>query len=275
MIDAHQHFWDRRRTDFDHSWQDEFPALKRNFLPEDLAPLLQEAGVEKSVLVQTQHDLEENRWALELAEQHDFLAGVVGWIDLASRDCESQLLEFQHHPKFVGIRHLTQSEPDDFLLRTDVLQGLKILEQYDVPFDLLLLPRHLKHVPEIAEQVPNLRMVINHLAKPDIKNHRLDNWLEYFKAASKCPNVYCKLSGMITEADWQQWTVGDLNPYVHVALEQFGADRCMFGSDWPVCLLAGSYDRVLDTLQKAVGPKLSEMQIGKVFSDTAKSFYGL
>ncbi len=275
LIDSHQHFWDLRRSDFDHSWQDDLPTLKRSFLPEDLGPILKKAGVRKSVFVQTQHNVEENRWALELAEQHDFVAGVVGWIDLASPDCEAELLQFLHHPKFVGIRHLTQDEPDDdFLLRPDVMQGLHVLEKHEIPFDLLLSVRHLRHVPRLARELPNLRMVIDHLAKPEIKHCRLQPWTNELKAASQCENIYCKLSGLITEAHWQQWTVGDLKPYVQVALDFFGPDRCMFGSDWPVCLLAGSYEQVIGALNEAIGP-LSATERRKVFGETAANYYRL
>jgi len=275
LIDSHQHFWDRRRSDFDHSWQDDLPTLKRSFLPEDLGPILNKAGVRKSVFVQTQHNVEENRWALELAEQHDFVAGVVGWVDLASLDCEAELLQFLHHPKFVGIRHLTQDEPDDdFLLRPDVMQGLHVLEKHEIPFDLLLGVRHLRHVPRLAREFPNLRMVIDHLAKPEIKHCRLQPWTNELKAASQCENIYCKLSGLITEAHWQQWTVGDLKPYVQVALDSFGPDRCMFGSDWPVCLLAGSYEQVIGALNEAIGP-LSATERRKVFGETAANYYRL
>jgi L-fuconolactonase len=278
MIDAHHHLW---RLDqpapFNYAWLDapQNAAIRRDFLPEHLAPHLQAAGVERSILVQTQHNLAENRWALALAERHDFVAGVVGWVDLASDACEAELLEFKDHPKFVGVRHVVQDEPDDdFIVRPDVLRGLKVLEKHGVPFDLLFYVKHLHHVPNLVRQLPELPMVIDHLSKPHIKDKRLDDWLPHFQAAAKFPTVYCKLSGMVTEADWQHWTADDLKPYVQTALELFGPERLMFGSDWPVCELAGSYERVLAALNEALGP-ISPAERQAIFGTTAQRFYRL
>jgi len=275
-IDAHQHYWQLNKP-FDYGWLD-LPGnapIRRDFLPGDLEPLIRAAGVDRAVFVQTQHDPEETRWVLGLAEEFDFIAGVVGWVDLAGADCERQLLEFKDHPKFVGVRHVTQDEPDDdFIVRVDVLRGLKVLETHGVPFDLLFYPRHLRHVPTLARFLPDLPMVIDHLAKPPIKDHRLDDWLPDFRAAAACPNVSCKLSGMITEADWQRWTFADLKPYVRAALDLFGPDRLMFGSDWPVCELAGTYSQVVDALNDALGP-ISESDRAAIFGGTAARFYGL
>ena len=275
VVDAHQHFWDRGISEFDHSWQDNLEPICRSFLPEDLAPCLQQAGVDRSIFVQTQHNVEENRWVLRLAEENDFIAGVVGWVDLASEQCEEQLLEFKDHPKFVGVRHVVQDEPDDdFLIRDDKIRGLQVLEKHGVPDDLLFYVKHLKHAKLLGERLPGLKMVVDHLAKPEIKDGRLDNWVEDFRAAAACPNIYCKLSGMITEAHRQEWTADDLRPYVQEALEHFGPERCMFGSDWPVCLLAGSYQQVVDSLNTALGP-ISDEDRDQVFGKTAIEFYGL
>ena len=256
VIDAHQHFWQRSQP-FDYRWLDT-PALapiRRDYWPEDLAPHLKNAGVDRSIFVQTQHNLAENRWALELTERHPFLAGVVGWVDLASPDCEAQVEEFRNHPRFVGVRHVTQDEPDDdFIVGDEVLRGLKVLERYRVPFDLLFYVKHLRHVPRLASTLPDLPMVIDHLAKPRIKDHVLDDWEPDFRAAGTFPNVFCKVSGLVTEADWRNWTVDDLKPYVQTALEVFGPDRLMFGSDWPVCELAGSYEQVYSAAVEAFGP---------------------
>src|SRR5438309_355296 len=180
-IDAHQHFWQLSQP-FNYRWL-EAPALapiRRDAVPEHLEPLLRPLPVRRTVFVQTQHDLEENRWALGLAERHDFIAGVVGWVDLASPDCERQLLEFKRHPKFVGVRHVTQDEPDDnFIVREDVLRGLRVLEKHGVPFDLLFYVKHLRHAATLARQLPGLSMVIDHLAKPHIKDRRTDDWLPH------------------------------------------------------------------------------------------------
>jgi L-fuconolactonase len=275
-IDAHQHFWQLSQP-FDYRWLDA-PALapiKRDFLPEHLLPHLQATGIERSIFVQTQHNLAENRWALSLAEQHHFITGVVGWVDLASPQCEAQLLEFKEFPKFVGVRHVTQDEPDDdFIVRQDVLRGLRVLEKHGVPFDLLFYVKHLRHAATLAAMLPNLPLVIDHLAKPEIKLGRLDNWLPPLAAAAKFPNIYCKLSGLATEADWQNWKAADFVPYVRSAIDLFGTHRCMYGSDWPVCELAGSYERIHAALVEALGP-LSESERSAIFGGTAARFYGV
>jgi len=275
VIDAHQHFWQRGK--FKDAWLDEpqHKPISGSYLPEHLAPLLRQCGIDGSVFVQTQHDLGENRWALDLAKKHPFILGVVGWVDLASADCEKQLLEFKAEPKFVGIRHITQGEPDDdFIVRDDVVRGLKVLEKHRVPFDLLFYVKHLKHAATLARKLPDLPMVIDHLAKPRIKDHQTDGWIDHLKAAAKFPNVYCKLSGMVTEADWKGWTPKDLTPYVQAALQAFGPDRCMYGSDWPVCLLAAPYPSVVAALREALGP-ISDAERAKIFGGTAEKFYGL
>jgi L-fuconolactonase len=276
IIDAHHHFWQFSRR-FDYRWLDapDKAAIRRDYLPNDLRPQLAAAGVDRTVLVQTQHDLEENRWALDLAERTDFIAGVVGWVDLASPECEAQLDEFLEHPKLVGMRHITQDEPDDdFIVRPDVVRGLKVLERRGVPFDLLFYVKHLRHAATLARALPDLPMVIDHLAKPRIKDHATDDWLPHLRAAAGFPNVYCKLSGMVTEADWRNWTPADLKPYVRAALDLFGPERCMFGSDWPVCELAGTYQQVRDALAEALGP-LSDGESAAIWGGTARRFYRL
>ena len=274
-IDAHHHLWQLSQP-FDYQWLDA-PALssiRRDFLPGDLEPLLVEAGVDRTVVVQTQHDTRENHWALSLAEKNAFIAGIVGWVDLASKDCERQLLEVKNHPKFVGIRHVTQDEADDdFILRDDVLSGLGVLEKHGVPFDLLFYVKHLRHAVTVAERFPGLRLVIDHLAKPRVKDHAIDDWLPQLRAAAH-ENVFCKLSGMVTEADWNGWSSRDMKPYVQHALDAFGSDRLMYGSDWPVCLLAASYVDVKEALNDALGP-ISASEHAAIFGGTAARFYGL
>jgi L-fuconolactonase len=275
-IDSHQHFWQLSQP-FDYRWLDA-PALapiRRDYLPEHLAEEIRQTPIRKTIFVQTQHDLRENRWALDLAERHDLIAGVVGWVDLASERCEEQLLAFWNHPKFVGVRHVTQDEPDeDFIVRPDVLRGLAVLEKQGVPFDLLFHVKHLRHVPALARQLPELTLVLDHLGKPRIKEHGRKDWLAPFRAAAAYPNVHCKLSGLITEADWMHWSVADLKPYVQTALEAFGPERCLFGSDWPVCELAGDYGRVYEALSEALGP-ISASERQAVFGATAARLYGL
>lgn len=274
VIDAHHHLWQRSQP-FDYRWLDA-PALApicRDFLPEDLIPLIHEAGIQRTIVVQTQHDTRENLWALALADQHAFIAGVVGWVDLTSPDCERQLLEVKDHPKFVGVRHVIQDEPDeDFIIREDVSRGIQVLQKYNVPFDLLFYVNHLRHAVALAKAFPELPMVIDHLAKPRIKDHSIDDWLPQFRAAAMHPNVYCKLSGMVTEADWENWTSSDLRPYVQHALDAFGPERLMFGSDWPVCNLAASYLEVKEALVDALGP-ISPSDHASIFGGTAARFY--
>jgi L-fuconolactonase len=275
-IDVHHHLW-KLDLPFQYGWLDA-PALgkiRRDFLPEDLEPLIRAEGIDRTIFVQTQHDVEENRWVLGLAERHPFLAGVVGWVDLASADCERQVEEFRQFPKFVGVRHVVQDEPDDdFLIREEFLRGLKVLEKNGVPFDLLLYVKHLRHVPTLARALPELPMVIDHLAKPRIKDHATDDWLPGFREAAAFPNVSCKLSGMVTEADWENWTADDLRPYVQSALDLFGPDRLMFGSDWPVCELAATYAEVHEAAVATLGP-ISSSERRAIFGGTAARFYGI
>jgi len=279
-IDAHQHFW-QRSLPFDYGWHEapEMEPLRTDFLPAHLKPLLDDAGVRGSICVQTQHRLDENRWALALADRHDWLLGVVGWIDLASPACGEQLQEFAARPKFVGVRHVVQDEPDDdFVVRPEFVRGLRLLEQRGLPFDLLFYPRHLRHAATLARALPDLPLVIDHLAKPRIKQGPpragTDGWLEALQAAAACDNVYCKLSGMITEADWRAWRPADLRPYLDVALEAFGPARCMCGSDWPVCLLAGSYRQAWEALCEGLA-SLTAAERADVLGGTAARCYRL
>ena len=277
VIDAHQHFWDRSQGEFDYAWQ-QVPGLEkicRDFLPDDLRPQLMQTCVDRTILVQTQHNLSENRWALALAKSHDFIAGIVGWVDLTSPHCQQQLQESLQDPAFVGVRHVVQDEPDeDFIIRPDVLRGLSVLEQHGMPFDLLFYARHLRHTPTVAGHCPELPLVIDHLSKPAIKTGELKIWRAELRAAAGCENVYCKLSGLVTEADWDRWSIVDLRPYFETALECFGPERLMFGSDWPVCQLAASYDEVLTVTRKLIG-ELSPHEQSQIMGGTASRFYRL
>lgn len=275
VLDAHHHFWQLGRFPYEWLNAPQLAPIRRDFLPDDLAPHLAATGVDRTIFVQTQHNVEETQWVLSLADQYDWLAGVVGWVDLTSPDCERQLVALKSHPKFVGVRHVTHDEPDDdFIVREDVLQGLRVLERHDVPFDLLFLPRHLRHVPAIFAAAPKLRLVIDHLAKPPIKAGERAGWIDDFRAAARFPNVYCKLSGMVTEADWQRWKPADLRPYVETALECFGPERCMYGSDWPVCEVAATYEQVHGALVEVLGP-LSPTERDAIFGATGAAFYRL
>jgi L-fuconolactonase len=273
-IDAHQHFWDVKR--FQYPWMPKGASpLRRDFLPSDLAPILKRNRFEGSVLVHANVVLEETSWLLELASQHDFIRGVVGWVDLTDPRVGATLDELQRHPKFKGVRHLVHDEPDvGWLMRDDVLRGLGELARRGIPYDLLLRPPHLQHVPRLAERVPELRMVIDHIAKPLIAAQRMDGWAEDMEAAAKIPQVFCKLSGMITEADPGGWKSDHLRPYVQHVLSLFGPDRLMFGSDWPVCTLAGTWKEVLAAFTQAIGPQPAEAR-EKLLGGTATRFYAL
>jgi L-fuconolactonase len=267
MIDAHQHFWQLRR--FDYPWMSkDLGVLYRDYLPSDLAPILHQHHITQTILVQASNSVEESHWLLELADANDFIAGVVGWIDLTNP-------EIPTHPKFKGVRHLVESEPnDDWLIQPAVLSGLQKLSPHGLSYDLLVHTRHLKHVPVVAETCPNLALVIDHLAKPPIARNEIKEWSDAFNPLARYPKVHCKLSGLVTEANWDSWRVDDLRPYVDSALESFGVDRMMFGSDYPVCLLAASYDRVLDAFHEIL-KDLSDTDREKIFANNAAKFYRL
>jgi L-fuconolactonase len=274
VIDAHQHFWDVRL--FHYPWMTG-PAepLRRNFLPSDLKPILDEVGVTRTVVVQATHSLEESRWLLKLARASEFVAGAVVWVDLTSPNLGTDLDELQAYGRFCGVRHLVHDEPDEaWILREDVLAGLRELERRDIAYDLLLRPPHLKYVPRLQERCPRLRMVLDHIGKPPIAEKAMDGWARDLETAARLPNVWCKASGMITEADWRHWTVNDLKPYVDHVVRHFGYDRLMFGSDWPVCTLAGSYQQVVSALGRTLGA-VSTADAAKVWGENARAFYRL
>jgi len=267
MIDAHQHFW--QLGHFDYPWMSkDLGVLYRDYLPADLELILHQHHIEKTILVQASNSVEESRWLLELADSHDFIAGVIGWVDLTNP-------EIPAHPKFKGVRHLVESEPDDdWLILPAVLSGLRKLSSRGLSYDLLVHTRHLKHVPVVAETCPDLKLVIDHLAKPPIARNEIKEWSDAFKPLARYSNIHCKLSGLVTEANWHTWRIEDLRPYVDCALESFGVDRMMFGSDYPVCLLAASYDRVLDAFQEILND-LSDADREKIFAGNAAKFYRL
>ncbi|MCZ6795508.1 MAG: amidohydrolase family protein [Planctomycetota bacterium] len=275
-IDSHHHFWNIER--FEYPWlQPKLGVLYRNYLPDDLRPHLERSGVQKTIVVQAQPKtaLEETCWLLELADKEDFIAGVVGWMDLTESHVDQFLDMFASRPNLVGIRQLADADADaDWQLRDDTLHGLEAVARHDLTYDLLLRPPQIMQVPVIAQRVPELKMVIDHVAKPPIKRGRQEEWLEGMKAAAALPNVYCKLSGLITEADWKHWKPEDLKPYVEKVVELFGFDRLMFGSDWPICLLAGSYERTHEALVEALDA-FSDSERAKVFGETAMEFYGV
>ena len=273
-IDAHQHFWDISRLNY--PWMPSEPSpLRRNYLPSELKPILESHGFDGSIAVQAHHSLEEAHWLIDLARQNDFIKGVVAWVDLTDARVGSTLEQLQREPRFKGVRHLVHDESDPrWLLRPDVLRGLSELERRNLPYDLLLRPVHLPMVPLLAEKLPALRMVIDHIAKPSIATGEFDNWARMMEEVFPITTVCCKLSGMITEAAWNSWQAADLRPYVAFVLNGFGPRRLMFGSDWPVCLLAGTWKEVFAACTQAMGPQPMEVR-EHVLGATATEFYRL
>jgi len=274
QIDAHQHFWLYNALEY--AWIDNSMAtLRRNFLPNDLAVELKSAGFDGSIAVQARQSLEETRWLLELAGKSASIVGVVGWIDLQAPDVRSQLKPLVHNPKLVGVRHIVQSEPDEgFLLRPDFLRGISILEEFDLAYDLLIYTQHLPVAIEFVQKFPRQRFVVDHLAKPPIKSAKLDSWAQGFRDLAKFPNVHCKVSGLVTEADWQGWTPDQIRPCLDAAFESFGPERLMIGSDWPVCLVAASYTTVIQLARDYIAAR-SPQSLSAVLGGNAARFYGL
>jgi len=274
IIDSHQHFWDLSR--FDYSWMSPgLEVLRRNYLPQDLQPILLAEGVQQTVLVQAHQSIAEAHWLLKLAADTEFIAGVVGWVDLTSPNVGQDLDGLQSYPKFKGVRHLVHDEPDDaWMLRPEVLQGFRELEIRGIPYDFLVRPQHLKYIPQVRDHCPRLRLVIDHIAKPLIAEGRTEGWDREIEIVAKLPNIWCKLSGMSTEAQWDAWTVHDLTPYIEHIVGCFGYGRVMFGSDWPVCNLAGGYKRAKDALAASLGG-LSPEDSASLWGLSARQFYVL
>jgi L-fuconolactonase len=254
-VDAHQHFW--RYDAAEYGWiDDSMAALRRDFLPHELEREIARIGIDACVAIQARQTLDETRWLLSLADAHPFIWGVVGWVDLQSPDVDRELERLGRHPKLVGIRHIAQSEPDDrFLLHPAFLQGLSQLEQFGLAYDILIYSRHLPVAAELAARLPRQRFVLDHLAKPDVRGRDRLAWERDLRALAGQPNVWAKLSGLATEADWTAWTPADLNPYLDIAFDCFGADRLMIGSDWPVCTVAGDYQRTMTVVMDYVAAR--------------------
>ena len=273
-IDSHQHFW--RYDPARHGWIDEsMGLLKRDFLPKDLASELDANGIDASIAVQADQSEEETLFLLDLAEPGRRIVGVVGWTDLASPRIEERLRLFSRYKKLCGLRHIVQSEPDDrFMLQPEFMRGISCLREFGFTYDILIYPKQLPAAIELVGRFPGQRFVVDHLAKPEIKTKSISDWAARIGSFAGNPNVYCKLSGLVTEADWRGWTAADFDAYLDVVFEAFGVDRLMFGSDWPVCLLAGSYEQVRSIVEDYVdrnAPGARE----KIFGENASRFYDL
>ncbi|MFM9826381.1 amidohydrolase family protein [Flavobacterium sp.] len=273
-IDSHQHFW--KYHPVKDAWiSDDMKIIQRDFLPVDFLPLLQENGVDGCIAVQADQSEEETHFLLELAKDNDFIKGVVGWIDLRGENITSRLNYFSQFKKLKGFRHIVQGESDEnFLLQEDFSKGIAQLEQYNFTYDILILPKHLAVAFEFVKRFPNQKFVIDHLAKPDFKNKEFLDWEKGIREIATCPNVYCKVSGLVTEADWNNWTEADFTYCLNVVTEAFGIDRLLFGSDWPVCLLAANYAQTLEIVTNYFS-KFPESNQEQFWSGNAIEFYNI
>jgi L-fucono-1,5-lactonase len=273
-IDAHQHFWryDAARD----AWiTEDMAVLKRDFLPEEFAEECAAHDIDASVAVQADQSENETSFLLELAQKSRCIAGVVGWVDLVSPRVAERLEHFSHFEKLRGFRHVAQAEKDDrFLARDDFVEGVAQLRQFGFTYDILVYARQLPAAIELVSRVPEQRFVIDHLAKPEIKAKKIAPWAAQMREIAQNKNVFCKVSGMVTEADWHKWKAEDFAPYLDVVFEAFGVERLMFGSDWPVCLLAASCGQVKQIIVDYV-KGFSEADRGKIFGGNAARFYGL
>jgi L-fuconolactonase len=273
-IDAHHHLWKFDAKEY--GWIDEeMRVLRRDFLPADLHKEMAAAGISGAVAVQARQTVEETRWLLELAGQNEFMKGVVGWVPLIDPNVGAVIEKFAANAKLRGIRHVLQDEPDEnHILRADFNRGIRELARHNLTYDILIFERHLPQTIRFVDQYPNQKFVVDHLAKPRVRYKAISPWREHMRELAKRPNVYCKISGLATEADHKKWTEEQLQPYIDTVLEAFGAKRAIFGSDWPVCLLAIGYQRWVNIVGKAAA-RLSIAEQQRLWAETAVEAYGL
>ena len=272
IIDTHQHFWeyDPER----HSWiSEEMAILKKNYLPPELDQIYEKHSIGGCISVQAEQSEAETNFLLGLARQFDFIKGVVGWVDLQSEEVEQRLAHFAQFPELLGFRHIVQDEPDsNFMLREAFQRGISHLKKFDFTYDILIYPNQMGAALQTIRNFPEQPFMIDHIAKPSIKAQQLEPWAYYIREIAEYPNVYCKLSGMITEADWKNWEYRDLKPYLEIVYDAFGPERLVFGSDWPVCLLAGSYKNVISIVEGFI-QRLSVAEQEAIMSQNAIDFY--
>jgi L-fuconolactonase len=273
-IDAHQHFWKYNPTR--HTWMsEEMPVLKTNFLPLDLLPHLQNCTLDGCVAVQADQSEDENTFLLGLSEKYDFIKGIVGWVDLQAENVEERLAYYQQFPKIKGFRHILQDETQrDFMLRPAFMRGISLLEKYNYTYDILIFIDQLPYTLDFVKAFPNQRLVIDHIAKPKIKQQVIGEWEEYMTKIASFQNVYCKISGLVTEADWQGWKKEDFKIYLDIVVGAFGTERVIYGSDWPVCQLAASYQAQFDIV-KGYFASLGQVTQDQFFGKNAIKFYDL
>lgn len=274
-IDAHQHYWKIDRGDY--GWiAPDIPVLYRDFLPHDLSPNLKRHQIDGSIVVQAAPTLAETEYILSLAEGDPSILGVVGWLDLNDPAYKEHYKRLSSHPKFVGFRIMVQEMPDACaILQPHFIEAMRYFAEQDTPIDILVVSSQLDPLVELLERVPGLRAVIDHIAKPNIAEGAMEPWNSRMREIAEHPNIYCKLSGMVTEADHRNWKPADFKPYIREIVGLFGPDRVMFGSDWPVCLLAADYDQLMDVLVQALPAHWTEEERNKLFGLNAKRFYKL
>ena len=273
-IDSHQHFW---HYDPAHQvWMtDQMAVLRRDYLPGELQPLLEAGGFDGTIAVQARQMVAETEWLLKLADEHDFIRGVVGWVDLRSPALREQLAKYARHPRLVGVRHVVHDEPDDhFMLLPEFRRGIGQLREFDLTYDLLLFPKHLPVALTLVAEYPQQPFVLDHIAKPAIREGKLSPWREDLRRLAEFPNVFCKLSGLVTEAQWKQWRPEDFHPYLDMVIEAFGTERVMIGSDWPVCTLSGDYVSTMRIVTDYVQRFPAEVREGILGGNCAR-FYGI
>lgn len=247
-IDSHQHFW--KYDPVAHSWiNEEMSVIRKDFLPADLSPLLQQNHIDGCIAVQADQTEKETDFLIELGAQHSFIKGVVGWVDLRAENIRERLDHYQQYAVVKGFRHILQGEEPSFMLQPDFVRGIAALQEFGFTYDILIFPKHLSAALELVKQFPEQPFVIDHIAKPFIKDGLIDEWKKGMKALAQFSNVYCKISGMVTEADWKNWEKEDFTPYLDAVAESFGVNRLMYGSDWPVCLVAASYEKTVGIVQ--------------------------
>lgn len=273
-IDAHQHFWQ-----FDpvrDSWiTDDMNVIQRDFLARDLAPVLEAAGFDGCVLVQADQSEAQNDFMLRQARQWSFIKGIVGWVDLQADNVSERLEYYSSFPVIKGFRHVLQGEADrQLMLKPAFMRGIAALAAYGFTYDILIYPDQLPFIPELLKAFPQQRFVIDHIAKPFIKRGETAPWKQDIEAVAQYPNVWCKVSGMVTEADWKQWKPEDFTPYLDTVTQAFGINRILFGSDWPVCLVAGSYTKMLSVVQQYYA-SFSQEEQALIFGGNATQFYQL
>ncbi len=273
-IDAHQHFWQYHPQR--HSWiNDQMAILKQDFLPADLERIFQENDVQGCIAVQADQSEEETDFLLGLATKYSIIKGVVGWIDLCADNVEERLQYYSKFPMVRGFRHIVQDEPDpNFMLKEAFQRGISCLEKYGFTYDILIYPTQMEAALKTIQNFPNQKFVIDHLAKPYIKKGQTPGWEKHMIAFAESPNVYCKVSGMVTEADWKNWRYENFVPWLDVVFSAFGTDRIMYGSDWPVCLLAGTYAKVKQIIKRYLEPFTKEQQ-AKIWGMNAIHFYDI